>query len=253
MNVTQKIQFFTYNENVSINIDDLAGISNTEIISIFDDDTFLSWVNGLPEGLQNITELIPQSGYFIASKDVDLPYELYPSEDDIPSSVTISLPNQFATYCGSDFSLVGITITSQPSDFHLSGTTASFSVEASVVGDATLTYQWEYSIDDGQSWGPISNETNSTLNLSGLDSNDIGTQYRVIVGATGADSVTSNAVSLTVPTTTTPTPTTTPAPTTTTTTTTTPPPTRRDTGLGIPMTSPHFFYSFLSSPSLPCT
>jgi Flp pilus assembly pilin Flp len=82
-------------------------------------------------------------------------------------------------------------------------------VEATVVGGVSLTYQWQISTDDGANWNDINGETNATLNLSGLDSNDIGNQYRVIVGATGEDSVTSNAVSFTA--------------TTTTTTTTTPP------------------------------
>jgi hypothetical protein len=210
MNITKALELFTYTPTEALEISTSTSIDNINyIISINENNVFLRYTPGAPEFLQGFTSLESGKGYCLSSKTNAIPYEFYASTDDVPDSVTLNQLYQIATYCGTGFNLLGITITSQPSNAELSGDTASFSVEATVVGGVSLTYQWQISTDDGANWNDINGETNATLNLSGLDSNDIGNQYRVIVGATGEDSVTSNAVSFTA--------------TTTTTTTTTPP------------------------------
>jgi hypothetical protein len=199
MNINTPLQLFTYTVDNSVAIKDLSSIANiSKVIGIDENGGFQFYIDGLPDFLQGLTSLENNEGYAIISKPAaSFPYELYASTDNIPESVTIAKLAQIATYCGTGFNLVGITITSQPSNAELSGDTASFSVEATVVGGVALNYQWQISTDDGANWNDINGETNATLNLSGLESNDIGNQYRVIVGATGEDSVTSNAVSLT--------------------------------------------------------
>jgi len=201
MNINTPLQLFTYTVDNSVAIKDLSSIANiSKVIGIDENGGFQFYIDGLPDFLQGLTSLENNEGYAIISKPAaSFPYELYASTDNIPESVTIAKLAQIATYCGTGFNLVGITITSQPSNDELSGDTASFSVEATVVGGVSLTYQWQISTDDGANWNDISGETNATLNLTGLSSNDVGNQYRVIVGATGEDSVTSNAVSLTAP------------------------------------------------------
>ena len=199
MNINTPLQLFTYTVDNSVAIKDLSSIANiSKVIGIDENGGFQFYIDGLPDFLQGLTSLENNEGYAIISKPAaSFPYELYASTDNIPESVTIAKLAQIATYCGTGFNLVGITITSQPSNAELSGDTASFSVEATVVGGVSLTYQWQISTDDGANWNDINGETNATLNLSGLSSNDVGNQYRVIVGATGEDSVTSNAASLT--------------------------------------------------------
>ena len=200
MNVTKSTHLFTYTPQDPVVLNDLTNINNvSKIISINSDNVFLQYTPGNPDFLQGFLNLEGGTGYCVISNDGVIPYELYASTDDTPDSVTISQLYQIATYCGVEFNLLGITITSQPSNAELSGDTASFSVEATVVGGVSLTYQWQISTDDGANWNDINGETNATLNLTGLSSNDVGNQYRVIVGATGEDSVTSNAVSLIAP------------------------------------------------------
>jgi len=199
MNINTPLQLFTYTVDNPVEIKDLSSIANvSKVIGIDENGGFQFYIDGLPDFLQGLTSLSNNQGYAIISKaEASFPYELYVSTDDIPESVTITKLAQIATYCGTGFNLVGITITSQPSNAELSGDTASFSVEATVVGGVSLTYQWQISTDDGANWNDISGETNATLNLIGLSSNDVGNQYRVIVGATDEDSVTSDAASLT--------------------------------------------------------
>lgn len=95
-----------------------------------------------------------------------------------------------------------ITITSQPEDSEeASGSAVTFEVDAAITGTGgTLTFQWQ--LDSGAGFGNLSNAgvnsgvTTDTLVISdntGLD----GNEYRCVISATGADSVTSNAVSLT--------------------------------------------------------
>jgi hypothetical protein len=95
-----------------------------------------------------------------------------------------------------------ITITSQPSSVSANtGNTVTFSVVATSTPTVALTYAWEVSTDSGANWttatgAPYSDETTATLVVddnTGLD----GYQYRAVVSATGADSVTSSAATLT--------------------------------------------------------
>jgi hypothetical protein len=90
-----------------------------------------------------------------------------------------------------------ITITSQPTDQTAADGEAVFAVVANVTEGATLTYLWQVSTDSGATWSNTAS-TNDNLLLLGLQPSDDGNLYRVIVSATGATSVTSNAVTLTV-------------------------------------------------------
>ena len=90
-----------------------------------------------------------------------------------------------------------ITITSQPTNQTAADGEALFTVVASVTEGATLTYLWQVSTDSGATWSNTVS-TNNNLLLLGLQQSDDGNLYRVIVSATGATSVTSNAVTLTV-------------------------------------------------------
>lgn len=200
MNINTPLQLFTYTVDNPVEIKDLSSIANvSKVIGIDENGGFQFYIDGLPDFLQGLTSLSNNQGYAIISKaEASFPYELYVSTDDIPESVTITKLAQIATYCGTGFNLVGITITSQPSNSELSGDTAAFSVEATVVGGVALNYQWQISTDDGANWNDISGETNATLNLTGLSSNDVGNQYKVIVDGVGVDPVTSDVAVLTV-------------------------------------------------------
>jgi hypothetical protein len=95
-----------------------------------------------------------------------------------------------------------INITTQPSnDSSATGSAVTFAVVASTIpSGGSLTYQWQ--LDSGSGFGNISNggvysdATTATLAISdntGLD----GYEYRCVVSATGATSVTSDAATLT--------------------------------------------------------
>lgn len=95
-----------------------------------------------------------------------------------------------------------ITITGQPEDSEeTTGSAVTFAVVATITGTGgTLTYQWQE--DSGSGFANISNggvysdATTDELAISdntGLD----GYLYRCVVSATGADSVTSDAATLT--------------------------------------------------------
>lgn len=97
-----------------------------------------------------------------------------------------------------------ITIDTQPADDSTAtGGAVTFAVVASISGTGgTMTYQWQESTDGGSTWGNIaaagvySDVTTDTLAISdntGLDTY----QYRVVISATGADDVTSDAATLT--------------------------------------------------------
>ena len=100
----------------------------------------------------------------------------------------------------------GITIGTQPAAASVTApAAASFTVAATLRGAAggTATFQWAVSTDSGTTFanitdgGVYSGATTSTLAISdstGLD----GYQYRVVVSATGAADVTSDAATLTV-------------------------------------------------------
>jgi len=92
-----------------------------------------------------------------------------------------------------------ITISAQPSNQTAASGAATFSVNAGVNQDETLSVQWEKSTNNGSTWTAISGATSFSLGLTGLVAGDSGSQYRVIVSATGgATSVTSSAATLTV-------------------------------------------------------
>jgi hypothetical protein len=90
-----------------------------------------------------------------------------------------------------------ITITSQPEDSTAdTGSAASFSVTATVSPTTTLAFLWQVSTDDGDTFASAPGTNNAATytiaDNTGLD----GNLYRVIVSATGAISVTSNAARL---------------------------------------------------------
>jgi len=96
-----------------------------------------------------------------------------------------------------------ILIGTQPSNSSVTApAAASFTVAASTTpGGGSLSYQWQILVSD--TWTNLSNGgvystvTTATLNISnstGLD----GEQYRVRISATGADTVNSQAATLTV-------------------------------------------------------
>lgn len=97
-----------------------------------------------------------------------------------------------------------ITIDTQPADFvGDDGDPVSFTVEASVDGDVELTYQWQFN-DNGGAFGDLSNGggvsgvNTATVSL-GAGSASLNTNtYRVIVSAEGAESVTSDAATVTI-------------------------------------------------------
>jgi len=102
-----------------------------------------------------------------------------------------------------------ITIATQPADATANGAAsevATFSVGASSVPDTTLTYTWYYTTEVGNtdSYALASNSSIFTTNATSGDlevqSNSVttGTMLRVVVSATGADSVTSSGATLTV-------------------------------------------------------
>lgn len=90
-----------------------------------------------------------------------------------------------------------ITITAQPTNQTAVTGEAVFEVVASVTEGATLTYLWQVSTNSGAKWSNTVS-TNDNLLLLGLQPEDSGKLYRVIVSATGATSVTSDVVTLTV-------------------------------------------------------
>jgi hypothetical protein len=91
-----------------------------------------------------------------------------------------------------------ITITSQPSNQTAASGAATFTASASVAPSGTASYQWQRSAD-GSAWANVSGATSASLALSGLTVEaDGGAQFRVVVSATNAASVTSSAATLTV-------------------------------------------------------
>jgi hypothetical protein len=95
-----------------------------------------------------------------------------------------------------------ITIGTQPTGQSVTeGNTATFTVSASVSGTSTLSYQWQKAeAEANTTFTDISGATSATYETDAtvaLDDN--GDFYRVVVsGTNGAESVTSDAVELTV-------------------------------------------------------
>lgn len=93
-----------------------------------------------------------------------------------------------------------ITINGQPADATATqGNTAAFSVNASVSPSTTITYQWQKQESGAGAWSNVANATSSTYTTGSLTvAADNTDKYRVLVLATNADTVTSNAATLTV-------------------------------------------------------
>jgi hypothetical protein len=92
-----------------------------------------------------------------------------------------------------------MTISSQPSNQTASGGAATFSVTASVSPAGSLTYQWQKQALGTGSYANVSGATSASLALTGLsNASNNADNYRVVVSATGAPSVTSNSAALTV-------------------------------------------------------
>lgn len=88
------------------------------------------------------------------------------------------------------------TITTQPQDVEVKeNETATFAVK--VTGTDPLSYQWQQSTDNGQSWTDIDGATDATYITATTTTNMNGTQYRCVV-SNSAGSVTSNVATLTV-------------------------------------------------------
>ena len=86
-------------------------------------------------------------------------------------------------------------ITTQPENHTVTvGQTASFTVAAS--GDS-ISYQWQQSADNGQSWTDIDGATDAAYTTEATTTSMNGTQYQCVV-SNSAGSVTSDAATLTV-------------------------------------------------------
>lgn len=93
-----------------------------------------------------------------------------------------------------------ITINGQPVDTSVTeGNTAAFSVNASVSPTSTITYQWQKQESGAGAWANVANATASSYTTGSLTvAADNTDKYRVLVMATNADTITSNAATLTV-------------------------------------------------------
>ena len=88
------------------------------------------------------------------------------------------------------------TITTQPQDVEVKeNETATFAVK--VTGTDPLSYQWQQSTDNGNSWTNIDSATSGTYTIGKTTMDMSGTQYRCVV-SNSAGSIISDAVSLTV-------------------------------------------------------
>lgn len=92
-----------------------------------------------------------------------------------------------------------ITIETQPVGVIVTeGGDAEFSVVATVTRGATLSYQWQIQPISEGSFSNIEGATSASYTAEGVALANDGDEYRVIVSATGATSVTSDAVALIV-------------------------------------------------------
>lgn len=80
------------------------------------------------------------------------------------------------------------------------GSTVTFSVSATVTQGLTLSYQWQFSADSGQTFVNMSGQNASTLDVT-VSASDSGNSYRCEVIADGATNKMSRAAVLTVSTT----------------------------------------------------
>jgi hypothetical protein len=94
--------------------------------------------------------------------------------------------------------LGAITIGTQPANQSvIEGATATFTVAATITSNSTITYQWFENIDD--EWVAVTGATSASLAIADTSIlDDDGREFRVVVSAAGAPSVTSTAATLTV-------------------------------------------------------
>ena len=131
MNITKKLQLFTYTPNEPVLVSALSDVNSISyILSVDSNGVVIRYTDGIPNFLQQITQLNTNQGYMLSSKsDATLPYEIYASTDDVPESVTINQTLQIGTYCCNSYDLLNpesnvdncgpppsITITQQPAD-----------------------------------------------------------------------------------------------------------------------------------------
>jgi hypothetical protein len=97
-----------------------------------------------------------------------------------------------------------ITISAQPQNaVGVATTTLTFSVTAAASPAASLSYQWQFS-STGVAYTNITNNatysgaTTAGLGVTATNTSLNGFYYRVVISATGATTVTSNAARLTV-------------------------------------------------------
>lgn len=93
-----------------------------------------------------------------------------------------------------------ITIGTQPLAASVtSPASATFTVVATATRDAVLSFQWAVSTDSGATFTNITGATTATLEVADGDAEYVtANEFRVVVSATGATSVTSSAVALTI-------------------------------------------------------
>lgn len=98
---------------------------------------------------------------------------------------------------------LNIVVSSQPAAVSVtSPADAVFTVTAATVPTGgTISYQWQVSTDSGSTWASTvdADGTSATLTVVSTDAEYVtANQFRVVMTATGADSVTSSAAELTV-------------------------------------------------------
>lgn len=97
-----------------------------------------------------------------------------------------------------------ITIGTQPANQSVTAPApATFSVTATRTGTGSLTYQWQIQQEGAGAWADISGATSASYTTGATATGDgagatDGDKYRVIVSLVGAESVTSDAATLTV-------------------------------------------------------
>lgn len=105
---------------------------------------------------------------------------------------------QIEDEAASNFTTIAISV--QPADVSVvEPATATFSVTAAATPTATLTYQWQVQEDGAGAWADITGANAASYETAAtVAATDDGDKYRVLVSAANANTVTSNAATLTV-------------------------------------------------------
>ncbi len=112
------------------------------------------------------------------------------------AAIDFAVENEALTGATIHFNSTSVAITTQPQNVTATaGSTAKFTVKASGTG---LTYQWQYSIDGGDTWkdSPATGNKTATLSVPATATRN-GYKYRCVVKS-GTAKVTSKAATLTV-------------------------------------------------------